>query len=229
MSIVAIIPARGGSKRIPGKNIKHFLGRPMIGYPIRVLHQSGLFDRIIVSTDDEKIRQIALDEGAEVPFLRPAELADDYTGTGAVVNHAIEWLTENGQKPEYVCCVYATTPFLTVDNLKKGWEALSEGWRLAFSVTSYAFPIQRAIRIRNDGGVEPIFPEHVPKRSQDLEPAYHDAGQFYWGKTEAFLENIPMFSPISAPIILERHFVQDIDDEEDWVLAEQMYRAHHAG
>jgi N-acylneuraminate cytidylyltransferase len=199
----------------------------MISYPIRVLQESGLFDRIIVSTDDRAIRDVALAEGAEVPFIRPTELSDDYTGTGAVINHAIEWLMDDGQKPEYICCVYATTPFLTVENLRKGWQALNEGWRLAFAVTSYAFPIQRAIRMLDSGGVEPFFPEYVPKRSQDLEPAYHDAGQFYWGEADAFLEQISMFSPAAAPVVLERHFVQDIDDEEDWVLAERMYRAHH--
>ena len=198
----------------------------MISYPIKCLKESGLVERIIVSTDDEEIAEIAREEGAEVPFMRPAKLADDFTGTGAVTRHAIEWLIENDQKPDYICCVYATTPLLDASYLKKGWESLqASDKQFAFSVTSFPFPIQRAIKMTNSGGVTPFYPEYIPMRSQDLEPAFHDAGQFYWGRTEAFLDGSQMFSDDAIPIILPRYLVQDIDDEEDWMRAEFMYRA----
>lgn len=231
MSVVAVIPARGGSKRIPRKNIKPFLGKPMIAYPIAVLHQTELFDRVIVSTDDEEIAEIALEQGAEVPFVRPNELADDHTGTGEVVNHTIEWLLDHGERPDYVCCVYATTPFLSAHYLEEGWKRLSNDRdkQFAFSVTSFPYPIQRSLKLTPHGGVEPFFPEYIPYRSQDLEPAYHDAGQFYWGRAEAFLEGTPVFSDAAIPVVLPRHYVQDIDDEEDWLRAELMYRAFHHG
>ncbi len=226
MQKVAIIPARGGSKRIPRKNIRDFLGRPMISYPITCLKDSGLVDSIIVSTDDEEIAEVAVKYGAEVPFLRPAELADDFTGTGAVTAHAIRWLAEHRQMPDYVCCVYATTPLIDAAYLEEAWEKLSESNRqFAFSVASFAFPIQRAIKITQSGGVTPFSPEDIPKRSQDLIPAYHDAGQFYWGRAEAFLGGYSMFSDDAIPVILPRHLVQDIDDEEDWQRAEYMYKA----
>ena len=228
MNRVAIIPARGGSKRIPRKNIKLFLDRPMISYPINCLKESGLVERIIVSTDDEEIADIARQEGAEVPFMRPAKLADDFTGTGPVTRHAIEWLIEHDQKPDYVCCVYATTPLLDAKYLHQGWQRLLESEkRFAFSVASFAFPIQRAVKMTLSGGVTPFYPEHVASRSQDLEPAFHDAGQFYWGRTEAFLDGSQMFSDDAIPIVLPRYLVQDIDDEEDWMRAEFMYRAIH--
>jgi len=225
MKRVAIIPARGGSKRIPGKNIKHFLGRPMISYPINAIKDSGLFERIIVSTDDEEIAEVARQEGAEVPFMRPADLSDDFTGTGPVTNHAIDWLISQNQKPDYVCCVYATTPLLTSEYLKKGWELLIEsGRKFAFSVASFPFPIQRALKMTKNSGIIAFQPECIPMRSQDLEPAFHDAGQFYWGKTDAFLGDGNMLSDDTAPVVLPRYLVQDIDDEEDWRRAELMYQ-----
>jgi N-acylneuraminate cytidylyltransferase len=225
---VAIIPARGGSKRIPRKNIKAFLGRPMISYPIRCLQKSGLVDSVIVSTDDEEIAEVAKKEGAEVPFMRPAELADDHTGTGAVTLHAIEWLKAQEKMPEFVCCVYATTPLLDARYLREGFEKLIASDRqFAFSVTSFPFPIQRALKMTGSGGVMPFYPEYIPMRSQDLEPSYHDAGQFYWGRTEAFLGGYTMFSDDAIPIVLPRYLVQDIDDNEDWQRAELMYRAIH--
>ncbi|MES9855313.1 MAG: pseudaminic acid cytidylyltransferase [Sedimenticola sp.] len=225
MTTVAIIPARGGSKRIPRKNIKSFLGRPMISYPIRVLKETGLFDRIIVSTDDQEIADVALEWGAEVPFMRPSDLADDYTGTTDVVKHAVQWLVDYGERPDYVCCAYATSPFLSSIYVQKGWEALGSGKRLVIAMTSFAYPIQRAFRLLDGGGVEPFYPAFIPYRSQDLEPAYHDAGQFYWWDIEALLQDVPGFSQYVEPILLPRHLVQDIDDEEDWLRAELMYRA----
>ncbi len=226
---VAIIPARGGSKRIPRKNIKDFLGRPMISYPIQVALKSQLFDRVIVSTDDDEIARVALEQGAEVPFKRPEHLANDYAGNGAVTNHAIEWLEKNDTKPDIVCCIYATTPLLQAEYLNRGREAIENGYRLSFSCTSFPFPIQRAIKIINENRVEPFFPEDISKRSQDLEPAYHDAGQFYWGDAEAFLNGLGMFTHHAFPVVLPRYLVQDIDDEEDWKRAELLYQAIHAG
>ncbi len=226
---VAIIPARGGSKRIPRKNIKPFLGKPMISYPIKCLQQSGIVDRIIVSTDDEEIAEISIKEGAEVPFIRPAELSDDHTGTGAVTIHALKWIIENDQRPDMVCSVYATTPLMQSKYLIEGIEKLKNSDKqFAFSVTSFAFPIQRAIKMTKSGGVMPFYPESIPMRSQDLEPAYHDAGQFYWGRTDAWLGGYSMFSEDAIPIVLPRYLVQDIDDEEDWKRAEYMYNAIHS-
>jgi pseudaminic acid cytidylyltransferase len=226
MKNVAIIPARGGSKRIPRKNIKNFHGKPMIAYPISVAWESRLFDRIIVSTDDEEIADVATRYGAVVPFMRPKELADDYAGTNAVVRHCLEWLVEKNQKPEYACCIYATTPFLRTEYLQSGLELLKKsGKSFAFTVTTFPSPIQRSVRIRKDGALEAIFPEHVPKRSQDLEEAYHDAGQFCWGKSEAFLNRVALYSPESIPVVLPRYLVHDIDTPEDWRMAELMYKA----
>ncbi|HEX7799022.1 MAG TPA: pseudaminic acid cytidylyltransferase [Asticcacaulis sp.] len=225
MSRIAVIPARGGSKRIPRKNIRPFHGRPMIAYPIRAALQSGLFDRIIVSTDDEEIAAVARDSGAETPFVRPPELADDHAGTGEVVVHAIRWLIDHGQPVDACCCIYATAPFLTPERLREGWRALqTRGKAFAFSATSYAFPIQRAIRLTPGGGVEMFWPQHRTTRSQDLEPAYHDAAQFYWGLGTAWLSGVDAFSEAGAAVILPRAEVVDIDTPEDWEVAEQAYR-----
>jgi pseudaminic acid cytidylyltransferase len=224
--IVAIIPARGGSKRIPRKNIKHFAGKPIIAYSIEAAKESKLFDRIIVSTDDPEIASVATSYGAEAPFLRPAELADDYANTGEVIKHAVSWLIEQGATLEYVCCIYATAPFVQANYLRKGYEKLIvSGKPIVFSVTTYPFPIQRAIRLTVDGSVEAIHPEYVLTRSQDLEEIYHDAGQFYWCTTSAILDDVMAFSSASLPVILPRYLVQDIDTPEDWERAEFMFRA----
>jgi pseudaminic acid cytidylyltransferase len=224
MKNVAIIPARGGSKRIPRKNIKDFHGKPMIAYPISVARESRLFDRIIVSTDDEEIAQVARDYGAEIPFMRPKELADDYTGTNAVVKHALEWLRKNNYFAQYACCIYATAPFIQARNLNDGYEKLvSSGKDYVISVTTFSFPIQRAIKVNSRDEVEPFFPECIPSRSQDLEEAFHDAGQFYWGKAESYLHDVSFFDSTSSPLIIPRQFVQDIDTIEDWKFAEYMF------
>jgi len=223
---IAVIPARGGSKRIPRKNIKPFMGQPVIAHSIAAALASSLFDRIIVSTDDEEIAMVARTCGAEVPFMRQAALADDFTGTNAVVSHAIRWLLDHGQPVSHVCCIYATAPFVSADYLRSGYEKLVDSGRsFAFSVTSFPFPIQRAIRITHEGTVEPFFPEHISSRSQDLEEGYHDAGQFYWGKADAFINDEDIFSSVSIPIVIPRHLVQDIDTMEDWTRAELMYHA----
>jgi pseudaminic acid cytidylyltransferase len=226
MRNIAIIPARGGSKRIPLKNIRLFAGRPIISYSIEAAKESDLFDRIIVSTDDDEIATVAKSFGAEVPFVRPRELADDFTGTNAVVKHAIQWLKDTGVSILYVCCIYATAPFIQVKYLRQSLKQLVDSKKsFAFSVTSFPFPVQRAIRIRGDNTVEPLFPEFMSARSQDLEEAFHDAGQFYWGKAEAFLNDEALFSPVSVPVVLPRYLVQDIDTEEDWKRAELMFKA----
>jgi N-acylneuraminate cytidylyltransferase len=223
---LAVIPARGGSKRIPRKNIKPFCGKPMIAWSIEAALQSACFDQVIVSTDDDEIAEVARQYGALVPFMRSAELSDDHTGTIPVIRHAIEWFQTQGQIPVQVCCLYATAPFVYVDDLRRGLVALTDtGSDYAFSVTSYAFPIQRAIRITNAGRIEMFNPEHFNTRSQDLEEAWHDAGQFYWGRAEAWLTGKPIFSNDAVPVKLPRHRVQDIDTPEDWVRAEWMFKA----
>lgn len=223
---LAVIPARGGSKRIPRKNIKPFCGKPMIAWSIEAALQSGCFDSVVVSTDDAEIAEVARQWGAEVPFMRPAALADDYTGTIPVVLQAIEWFQQNGQAPSQVCCIYATAPFVQVEDIRRGLDLLlTNDCSYAFSVTSYPFPIQRAIRITEKGRVEMFHPEHFNTRSQDLEEAWHDAGQFYWGQAQAWLEGRVVFSPASVPVPLPRHRVQDIDTPEDWQRAEWMFKA----
>jgi N-acylneuraminate cytidylyltransferase len=227
---VAIIPARGGSKRIPRKNIKSFCGRPIIGYSIQAALDSGLFDHIIVSTDDEEIAEVSRAQGAETPFLRPKELADDYTGTIAVVRHALQWFREQGEEVAFACCIYATAPFIHPRYLKKGYQILQTSRKsFAFSVTSFPFPIQRAVRILADGSLDAMYSENVNVRSQDLEEAFHDAGQFYWGTSQAFLSDKVLFSPVSMPVLLPRHLVQDIDTLEDWNRAELMYKTMQMG
>lgn len=221
---VAIIPARGGSKRIPRKNIRTFHGKPMLAWSVEAAIHSGCFDRVIVSTDDAEIAEVARHCGADTPFLRPSSLADDHADTTSVIAHAITWLQAQGEPPAMVCCLYATAPFARAEDLRQGLEMLERTGRdYVFSVTSYAFPIQRAIRITPDNGVEMFSPGHADTRSQDLEPAYHDAGQFYWGRAEAWLAGRSVFSPRSAPFILPSYRVQDIDTPEDWERAELMF------
>jgi pseudaminic acid cytidylyltransferase len=223
---IAVIPARGGSKRIPRKNIKDFCGKPMIVWSIEAAKASALFDHIIVSTDDNEIAELAKKHGAEVPFIRPAELSDDYVGTGDVVKHAAEWVMQNIGNPKYVCTIYATAPFIKSADLIEGLELLEKNdCQLVFTVTSFPFPIQRAIKITDNSRVEMFQPEHFMTRSQDLEPSYHDAGQFYWSVTDAVLNKVAAFSDASMPLILPRHQVQDIDTLEDWQRAELMFTA----
>jgi pseudaminic acid cytidylyltransferase len=223
---VAIIPARGGSKRIPKKNIKEFCGKPMIAWSIEAALKSECFNKVVVSTDNTEIADIAQLLGAEVPFLRPASLSDDYTGTIPVVRHAIEYLIANGQSPELACCIYATAPFITPEDIRKGLDILVKTTSdYAFSVTSYPFPIQRSLRISSEERINMIYPENFNTRSQDLEDTYHDAGQFYWGRISAWIANKVIFSPESAAILLPRHKVQDIDTMEDWLRAELMFHA----
>jgi len=221
---IAVIPARGGSKRIPRKNIKAFHGKPLIAYSIQTASESNLFEKIIVTTDNEEIADVAKKYGAEVPFIRPEKLADDFTGTADVVNHALEWLKEHGEEYDYVCTIYATAPLLQSKYLIEGYRKLQNSDAVnAFSVTSMPFPIQRTFKITANERCEMFWPENYNTRSQDLEEAYQDAGQFYWTKADKSSNEI-MFGKDSIPIILPRHLVQDIDTLEDWQRAEIMYR-----
>jgi N-acylneuraminate cytidylyltransferase len=223
---IAIIPARGGSKRIPRKNIKDFCGKPMLGWSIEAAREAKVFDRIYVSTDDQEIADIATHFGAECPFLRPPSLSDDFTGTSAVVKHALAWTLENVGEVDYVCTLYPTAPFVQPDDLAEALQRLqASDKQIAFSVTSFPFPIQRALRIDEAGNIAMFQPEHRMTRSQDLTPAFHDAGQFYWARKDALLNEVQAFGPAGLPIVLPRHRVQDIDTPEDWVRAEYMFLA----
>ncbi|RVD75690.1 pseudaminic acid cytidylyltransferase [Pseudomonas koreensis] len=227
MNSVAIIPARGGSKRVPRKNLLLFDGVPMIVRSIRTAQDCGLFDQIVVSTDDAEIAELALAHGAQVPFLRPAELADDFTGTAAVIVHALQQLPAF----DYACCVYATAPLLQARFLREGFELLERHPEkaFAFSVCSFGFPVQRALTLDGQGALTALYPEFRNTRSQDLPEAFQDAGQFYWGRSEAWLRGEVLYSPASLPVILPRHLVQDIDTLEDWKRAEYLYAALKAG
>ena len=222
---ICVIPARGGSKRIPRKNIKEFNGKPIIAYSIEAALKSNCFDQVIVSTDDDEISEVARKYGAQVPFIRPDELSTDYAGTIPVIKHTIEWMEDNNNFIENVCCLYATAPFIQSKTIYKAYQQLKNSKvDYCFSVTSFAFPIQRAIKIIHNNAVSMFYPEFFSTRSQDLEESYHDAGQFYWGKARAFKDELQIFSEVSVPYILPRYLVQDIDTIEDWTRAEIMYR-----
>src|SRR3989339_1156118 len=222
---IAFIPARGGSKRIPRKNIKLFHGKPLIAYSIEAALKSELFDKVIVTTDDEEIASIAKKYGADVPFIRPKELSDDFTNTKDVIDHALKYFQERGERYEYECTIYATAPLLQPKYLMEGFVALKNSDAInAFSATTMPFPIQRTFKLDKNGRCEMFWPQNYQTRSQDLEEAYQDAGQFYWTKLDKTSNEI-MFGKDSIPIILPRHLVQDIDTLEDWERAEFMYKA----
>jgi len=223
---LAVIPARGGSRRIPRKNIRLFCGKPMIAWSIAAARKCGLFDRIIVSTEDPEIAGIARQHGAESPFLRPATLADDHTGTTEVIAHATRWALDQGWPVTAVCCLYPTAPLIAPADLAEALRVLESGnWDFVFTATDYATPIFRAFRQTRTGGLEMFHPEHFQTRSQDLPRALHDAGQFYWGRPEAWLAGEALFGPRSAPLIIPRWRVQDIDTPDDWHRAEAMFKA----
>jgi pseudaminic acid cytidylyltransferase len=222
---LCVIPARGGSKRVPKKNINPFNGKPIIAYSIEAALKSNCFHEVIVSTDNSEIANVAKSYGAIVPFIRPDELADDYTDTLSVIKHSIEWFEQRNTKYQYICCLYATAPFISANNINKAYQQLKEsGTDYCFSVTSFPFPIQRAFKRTSDNRIEMFYPEHIETRSQDLEEAFHDAGQFYWGKAKVFKEKLPIFSKHSTPFLLPSYLVQDIDTLEDWKKAELMYQ-----
>lgn len=218
---IALIPARGGSKRIPRKNIKEFNGKPIIAYSIEAALASGCFDRIIVSTDDDEIAKVAKQFGAEVPFIRPKDISGDFATTADVIIHAINWLEEQGKHIDLLCCIYATAPFIQINDIQKTYQMLIEDQTadFCFPVCEFPSPIQRAIKLNSNSRVEMFQPENFNMRSQDLEPAFHDVGQFYWGKPNAFLSGIPMFSARAIGLKIPRNRVVDLDTLEDWEYA----------
>lgn len=222
---IAMIPARGGSKRIPKKNIKDFSSKPMIAYAIEAACESGLFNHVIVSTDDSDISDIAIKYGAEVPFVRPDDLACDYTPTVPVVAHAIQFCETLGWEIEAVCCIYPGVPFLQANDLRDAWALLQEtNSAYAFPITEYPAAIQRAFSRDESGVVKPFFPEFELSRTQDLELAYHDAGQFYWGWRNSWFEYDRIHSSgVGLPI--PNYRVVDIDTPEDWIRAELLYKS----
>jgi pseudaminic acid cytidylyltransferase len=222
---VAIIPARGGSKRIPRKNVKMFYGRPMIAYAISSAQNSGLFEHIVVSTDDEEIAMIAKKYGAETPFIRPPELADDFTATVPVIAHGIKACRNIGWVFEQVCCIYPCVPFIQIDDLKGALARLTSGEAdYCFPVTEYPSTIQRALRVSTDGKLQSLYPEFELTRTQESEPAYYDAGQFYWGKVDAWLTN-PKIHSSGLGYVIPNWRVVDIDSPNDWQRAELIYHA----
>lgn len=228
---LAIIPARGGSKRIPGKNVRDFCGRPVIAWSIAAARRSGLFDLVVVSTDCPEIASVANEFGAETPFRRPPELADDHAPTIPVVRHAIEQMQQRqGLNPQRVCCIYATAPLLEPADLQTAEQCLLQDPELEFavSVTRFSFPVLRAVRIDDRQRISMFWPEHELTRSQDLPAAWHDAGQFYFGRTAAFFDNDGVFNARTAPVCLPASRVQDIDTEEDWARAEAIFRLREA-
>ena len=225
MRRLAIIPARGGSKRIPRKNIRSFLGKPIIGYSIEAALRSELFDEVVVSTDDEEIAEIARGFGASVPFLRNAETADDFATTIDVLR---EVHSQFGILPAEACCLYATAPFVTPQLLREGLEKMDEGdLDSVFPVQRFGFPIQRAVRITGANRIAPFYPEHVQTRSQDLEPAYHDCGMFYWYRPERVLAKGRLWTDNSGCVVIAERAAHDIDTEEDWAVAEMKFQILH--
>ena len=235
---IAVVPARGGSKRIPRKNIRLFEGKPIIAWSIEAALAAGCFDRVIVSTDDADIAAVARQYGAEVPFLRPTELADDYAGTAEVVRHVISALSvQGGAAVSAACCIYATAPFIAAQDLCQGFALLTapsaepklqgeqHAQDYALAVTEFEFPIQRAVAVDDALQLQMLTPEYAGVRSQDLAKAYHDAGQFCWGTANAWLQAKPVYSSATAAVVIPRYRVQDIDNEEDWHRAELMFRA----
>ena len=222
---IAIIPARGGSKRIPKKNIKDFLGKPIIAYSIEIAFSCNLFDRVIVSTDDEEIKNVAIKYGAEVPFIRPKEIADDFTGTHEVIGHAVKWLEDKGQTMDYVCCIYPTAPLIEKDDFIKGFELIKTGkWNSVMAATSFSYPIFRSFEKLPDGGLKMIFPKHYNSRSQDLPEVYHDAGLFYWAKPETWKKKPEKYSKKNSIIKIPNYRIQDIDTLNDWRNLEIKYK-----
>ena len=221
---LAVIPARGGSKRIPRKNIREFAGKPMIAHAISAAKQLGLFEHIVVSTDDEEIARIAREWGAETPFIRPEDLADDYTPTVPVIAHAITACQALGWSIDYVCCIYPGVPFIQADDLKHALELLQTSQAAySFPVTEFPSAIQRALRRLPDGKMQPFYPEFELTRTQDLEPAFHDAGQFYWGKADAWITNEKIHRG-GVGLSIPSWRAVDIDTPDDWARAELIYK-----
>lgn len=221
---LAVIPARGGSKRISRKNIKPFLGIPLLIRTIELLEAAEIFDDVVVSTDDDEISALAISAGAQVPFRRPAELASDTAATLPVIEHAVRSMDEREVRADFVCCVYPTAVLAQPADFRSALSTLRQsGLDYVFTATSFPYPIQRALRQSADGSCEMFWPEHRQSRSQDLEPAFHDAGQLYFGCRDAWLERRPLFGPNSRMLLIPRYRVQDIDTPEDWERAEFIF------
>lgn len=224
MSNLAIIPARGGSKRIPRKNIKDFLGKPIIAYSIETAIQSGLFEEVMVSTDDHEIAEIAIRYGAKIPFFRSSETSDDYATTMDVIKEVVaEYRNKLSKEFDFICCIYPTSPLIKVEYLSRGLNLLMEkGFDSVFPVVAFGYPIWRSVEINKEGRTELIWPEFQNSRSQDLKRVYHDAGQWYWMKIHQVETTI--FTGNSGSIVLSEGEVQDIDNHADWKLAELKYK-----
>lgn len=222
---LAVIPARGGSKRIPRKNVRNFAGKPIITYSIQAAVESGCFAEVMVSTDDKEIAQISEQYGAKIPFFRSEQNSDDYSTIADVIVEVLESYEKIGTKFEYFCCLLPTAPFVTAKRLKEGLALIqSSGADSVVPVTRFGYPIQRALKIEKDGALKMFWPENYPKRSQDLEPSFHDVGQFYWGKADVLKQTLRLFTENSRPLIIPESEVQDIDSEEDWKIAELKFQ-----
>jgi pseudaminic acid cytidylyltransferase len=224
MGNICIIPARGGSKRIPRKNIKEFLGKPIIAYSIQAALDSGLFDEVMVSTDDLEIAEIAKNFGAKVPFMRSVNNSDDFATTFDVIEEVIKSYESQGNKFENICCIYSCAPFVTKHKLNEAYSKLkTDNFDTVFPVIQYSFPIQRAIRLIN-GKIEMFDEKHKNTRTQDLPESFHDSGQFYWMNTKAILNKKCLITDNTGIIIISELESQDIDTKLDWKLAELKYR-----
>lgn len=222
---IAVIPARAGSKRIHKKNVKLFCGKPIIAYSIQTAIASGLFDQVVVSTDSHEIAEIANTYGATIPFLRPDELADDFSTTGQVMTHAVSWFHEQQCNLDLACCIYATAPLMLKSDLIGAHQVFdNNGWDFVFSAAKFSYPIQRGFAMTENRGVKMFNPEQYSTRSQDLIQAYHDAGQYYFGTPEAWLNNSPLFNEKSTIYELPFWRTIDIDTPEDWKMAEILYK-----
>lgn len=227
MKSIAIITARGGSKRIPRKNIKEFLGKPIIAYTIEAAIASNMFDQVMVSTDDNEIAEIAKKYGAMVPFMRSEKTSNDFATTADVLNEVIDEYKKLGENFEYMCCLYPTAPFVTPEAISQAMKILEDnGADTVLPVVKFSFPPQRGV-IMKDGYLTPKYPECMPMRSQDLEPMYHDAGQFYCMKVSSFLEQGKVVMDKTMPYMQDDMNVQDIDTPEDWAIAEVKYKVLH--
>ena len=225
MKKVAIITARGGSKRIPRKNIKSFLGKPIIAYSIETAIASNIFDEVMVSTDDLEIAEVAKEYGATIPFMRSSKNADDYSTTVDVLEEVINRYKNEGKYFDYGCCIYPTAPFIKPTTLELAYQKLIQNnYDTVFPVVAFSAPIQRALKINSEDRMELFYPEYLNYRSQDLEPAFHDAGQFYWFKTDEILKQKKLWTANTGVIKISEMEVQDIDSYTDWELAEMKYK-----
>lgn len=223
--ILCVIPARGGSKRIKNKNIKNFLGKPVISYPIKQIIKSNIFDKIIVSTDSQKIAEIAKKYGAEILFNRPKKLSNDYVDVQSVISHAVNWIKNNISQIKDVCCVYPATPLIESKNIVDAYKIYKKKkWDFVFAASKFYYPIQRAVFQKKNQSIKMYNEKNYNKRSQDLIPSYHDAGQFCWGRANAWISKKKIFSSKTTIFKLDKFSSHDIDNLEDWEICEKLYK-----